>query len=410
MSDAEEIPASSGMNVAPVHDLPTRRVDALKVALSLCLCYTLLIAFVRVYIRRNLYGPDDWTAFGATIVAIAQFAAGYAAVGQGLGRTIDVLRESPDLLALNKSNLGAVVLWVFSLFASKCAAIVFMSRFAQPGRHKKEILTLLVVVAILGLGSLLAVIVNCRVVSAIYYWDFPRHVNYCPNPYLRWQIVAAFDAITEFLMLAVPVDLIWSLQMPSKRKVGIITAFYIRTPVLAFTLIRNHYVYLLKSTPDTGLMSRTVFIWQEVELTFSLAAATLMCLKPLVSDFNTSFGLGGEMVRTHAASGYILSNNGNTTKGMGSRMGRLRSYGASSRYGKGSVIEMDSRDLTASDKNHVVVSESSAHNTLRPHPDTRTTTTVSSDYRQYHPNGSGGADDIVVTHRVEQHVHPRHMV
>lgn len=70
MSDAEEIPASSGMNVAPVHDLPTRRVDALKVALSLCLCYTLLIAFVRVYIRRNLYGPDDWTAFGATVSPI----------------------------------------------------------------------------------------------------------------------------------------------------------------------------------------------------------------------------------------------------------------------------------------------------------------------------------------------------
>ncbi|KAL8814182.1 MAG: hypothetical protein Q9223_006579 [Gallowayella weberi] len=287
-----------------------------------------------------------------------------------------------------------------------------MSRFAQPGRHKKEILTLLVVVAVLGLGSLLAVTVKCRVVSAIYYWDFPKHVNYCPDPYLRWRIVAAFDAITEFLMLAVPVDLIWSLQMPSRRKVGIITAFYIRTPVLAFTLIRNHYVHLLRSTGDTGLMSRTVFIWQEVELTFSIAAATLMCLKPLVRDFNTSFGLGGEMVRTHAATGYILSD-GNTTKGMASRMGRLRSYGASSRYGKGSVIEMDSRDLTASDQNYAMASDRSVHDTpeLRRHHDARTTTIVSSDYRQHHANGSGGPDDmIVVTSRVEQHVHPRHMV
>ncbi|KAL8681911.1 MAG: hypothetical protein Q9186_001997 [Xanthomendoza sp. 1 TL-2023] len=286
-----------------------------------------------------------------------------------------------------------------------------MSRFAQPGRHKKEILALLVVVAVLGLGSLLAVTVNCRVVSAIYYWDFPKRVNYCPDPYLRWQIVAAFDAITEFLMLAVPVDLIWSLQMPSKRKFGIITAFYIRTPVLAFTLIRNHYVHLLRSTGDTGLMSRTVFVWQEVELTFSIAAATLMCLKPLVSDFNTSFGLGGETVRTHAT-GYILSG-GNTTKSMASRMARLRSYGASSRYGKGSVIEMDSRDLTASDKNHALRSERSAHDMpeLRGHYDAQTTTTVSSDYRQHHANGSGGPDDmIVVTSRVEQHVNPRHMV
>ncbi|KAL8803072.1 MAG: hypothetical protein Q9182_003385 [Xanthomendoza sp. 2 TL-2023] len=350
------------MSVTPVHDLATRRVDALKVALSL--------------------------SFGATIVAIGQFGAGYAAIRHGLGRSIDELRESPDLLALNKSILGAVVLWVLALFASKCASIVFMSRFAQPGRHRKEILTLLVVVAVLGLGSLLAV------------------------TYLRWRVVAAFDAITEFLMLAVPVDLIWSLQMPSGRKVGIITAFYIRTPVLAFTLIRNHYVHLLRSTGDTGLMSRTVFIWQEVELTFSIAAATLMCLKPLVNDFNTSFGLGGDMVRTHAATGYILSDE-NTTKGMASRIGRLRSYGASSRYGKGSVIEMDSRDLTASDQNQAMASDRSVHDTpeLRPHRNARTTTTVSSDYRQHHANGSGGPDDmIVVTSRVEQHVHPRHMV
>lgn len=57
-----------------------------------------------------------------------------------------------------------------------------MSRFAQPCRHKKEIQSLLVVVSVLSLGSLLTLVVNCRVVSAIYYWDFPKHVNYCPNP------------------------------------------------------------------------------------------------------------------------------------------------------------------------------------------------------------------------------------
>ncbi|KAL9604453.1 MAG: hypothetical protein Q9179_001842 [Wetmoreana sp. 5 TL-2023] len=216
-----------------------------------------------------------------------------------------------------------------------------MSHFAQPGRHKKEIHALLVTVVLLGVGSLLTLLVDCRVVSAIYYWDFPRHVDYCPNPYLRWQFIAAFDSITEFLMLAVPVDLIWSLQMPTKKKLGIITAFYIRAPVVAFTLARNHYVHELMVDSDTGLISKIVVIWQEVELTYSIAAATLMCLKALVSDFNTSFGLGGETVRTHAASGYILSNE-NGSRGMGSQVGRLKQFGGGSRYGKESVVELDS--------------------------------------------------------------------
>ncbi|KAL8708852.1 MAG: hypothetical protein Q9220_006308 [cf. Caloplaca sp. 1 TL-2023] len=395
------------MDAGPPHDIVRRRVDALKVVVSLCLCYTLCIAFVRVWIRRNIYGPDDWTALAATVIALGQFAAEYVAIGNGFGGTIDVLRKSPELLALNKSNLAAVVLWVLALYASKCAAIIFMSRFAQPGRHKKEINGLLVIVAVLGFASLLAIIVNCRVVSAIYYWDFPRHVNYCPVPYLRWQLVAAFDAITEFLMLAVPVDLIWSLQMPSRRKVGIITAFYIRTPVLAFTLIRNHYVYLLKSDPDPGLVSRTVYIWQEIELTYSLAAATLMCLKPLVNDFNTNFGLGGEMVRAHGNTGYMPSNE------YGSRpvASRFKSFGSARQYGKGSVAEVESHELTPHEKSRVHTSERRLGSVprMRSQPDSRTKTTASHD-PEHTSNGSGGPEDIVVTHRVEQSVHPRPMV
>lgn len=48
--------------------------------------------------------------------------------------------------------------------------------------------------------------------------------------YTRWQVVVAFDVITEILILVVPIDLIWCLQMPSSRKVGIIVSFYIRIP------------------------------------------------------------------------------------------------------------------------------------------------------------------------------------
>lgn len=124
-----------------------------------------------------------------------------------------------------------------------------MSRFASPGRHKKEITAVLAIVVALGLGSMLALMVDCRVVSSIYYWDFPGHESFCPSPvrtsrhhgligivadgseqYTRWQVVVAFDVITEILILVVPVDLIWCLQMPSSRKVGIIVSFYIRIP------------------------------------------------------------------------------------------------------------------------------------------------------------------------------------
>ncbi|KAI4162442.1 MAG: hypothetical protein LQ342_003857 [Letrouitia transgressa] len=291
-----------------------------------------------------------------------------------------------------------------------------MSRFASPGRHKKEITAVLAIVVALGLGSMLALMVDCRVVSSIYYWDFPGHESFCPSPvrtsrhhgligivadgseqYTRWQVVVAFDVITEILILVVPVDLIWCLQMPSSRKVGIIVSFYIRIPVLAFSIARDYYVHNLMSASDTGLASRYVIIWQEVELTYSIAAATLMCLRPLIRDFDTGFGLGGETVRTHAASGYILSNGENSRTG-----GKL------SKYGKGSIIQLSSR---GKDKDNFSVTEAEVPRT-RPKHESTTEVTASHDPQDHGGRGSTGrgADDILITHRVEQSVYPRNMV
>lgn len=202
--------------------------------------------------------------------------------------------------------------------------------------------------------------------------------------------------------------------MPNSRKFGIITAFYIRGPVLALTLVRNHYVQELQTTSDTGLVSRTVVIWQEAELAYSIAAATLMCLKPLIRDFNTSFGLGGETVRTHAASGYISSNSNGS--GLASKIGRLRAFRGGNKHAKGSTIELGSSggDFPPSDKSHVLVSQRRLEErpTIQPHRDSSTTTTVTHD-PQHRPQGSAGsqgADEIMVTHRIEHSVHPRDLV
>ncbi|KAL8905159.1 MAG: hypothetical protein Q9207_002818 [Kuettlingeria erythrocarpa] len=194
---------------------------------------------------------------------------------------------------------------------------------------------------------------------------------------------------------------------------GVITAFYIRIPVVALTLVRNHYVQELLTSPDAGLVSRTIVIWQEAELAYSIAAATLMCLKPLVRDFNTSFGLGGEMVRTHAASGYIASNS--NPSGLASKMARLRAY-RGGKHTEGSTFEMQTKgsDFPPNDRSHVLVSERRLDDRLniQPHLDSSTTTTVTHD-PQNRPQGSGespGVDDIVVTHRVEQSARPRNML
>lgn len=42
-------------------------VDGLSMTLSLCLCYTLCFACLRVYIRWRAYGPDDLVVLLSTV-------------------------------------------------------------------------------------------------------------------------------------------------------------------------------------------------------------------------------------------------------------------------------------------------------------------------------------------------------
>jgi hypothetical protein len=55
-----------------------------------------------------------------------------------------------------------------------------------------------------------------------------------------------------------------------------------------------------------------VVIFQEVEMTFSLTAVTLMTLRHFAKDFNTGFGLGGDTVGNYGASVHGYSTTGYT--------------------------------------------------------------------------------------------------
>lgn len=59
--------------------------DALKLTTSLCLCYTILVAGLRTWVRRSIYGVDDIVITVATVISLGLFAAIYAALPYGAG-------------------------------------------------------------------------------------------------------------------------------------------------------------------------------------------------------------------------------------------------------------------------------------------------------------------------------------
>ncbi|KAK5131889.1 hypothetical protein LTR08_000477 [Meristemomyces frigidus] len=266
--------------------------DSLNLTISLCLTYTLCIACVRIWIRKGAFGADDLVIAAATILTLCHSAASYAALASGLGTPWSSLAKTGDLRSLDDASIAGVVTFIVALYVSKCAMLSFLTRITKMPVQIKLYHICNAVVAIIGVITALIATVGCPAPSG-YYWAFHANAPSCPSQSARWQAITALDVITELLLLALPVHLVWGLQMPRKKKAMIIIAFYLRLPVLGFAIARNYYTMQL-SLPNTdpGMTGALVVIWLEVELAYALAASTLSALKAFTESFNSGFGLG----------------------------------------------------------------------------------------------------------------------
>ncbi|KAM0705577.1 hypothetical protein Q7P35_006936 [Cladosporium inversicolor] len=292
-------------------------VDAVNLTVSLCLCYTICIALVRLWTRRGAFGVDDLVVLVATVVTLSHTGSSYAALADGLGKPWEDIKASKDLAKLNAASIAGVVTFTVSLYISKIGVLAFLSRITKNRTQVLGYYACCALVATFGVMSVLIVIVGCYSPSG-YYWAFYENSARCDSQSVRWQVLTALDIITELGLLALPLQLVWGLQMPWTKKTVLLFAFYLRLPVIGLSLGRNAYTLRLRhASSDAGLDSAIVTIWLEVQLAYALAASTLSALKAFTESFETGFGLGFTRGKSENGS-YALSDmsgsgNGTTT-------------------------------------------------------------------------------------------------
>ena len=104
----------------------------------------------------------------------------------------------------------------------------------------------------------------------------------------RWAATGALSIVTDLIITAFSVYLVWSLQMESKSKSISITAFALRLFVAPVTIVR------LVSLSDVRLedLSFTYTLPETMtqsEMYYNLVAATLPCLRIFLTARNISF-------------------------------------------------------------------------------------------------------------------------
>jgi hypothetical protein len=80
--------------------------DAVNLTISICLCYTLCIACVRAWIRRQALGVDDAVIAFATLVTLSNSASSYIAVANGLSSSWDSLQSDGNVYNANQVGVS----------------------------------------------------------------------------------------------------------------------------------------------------------------------------------------------------------------------------------------------------------------------------------------------------------------
>ncbi|KAK5019803.1 hypothetical protein BJ546DRAFT_1076115 [Cryomyces antarcticus] len=269
---------------------PTDRGGLLTVITALFLSFVLVFFLLRLCIRlkaRGSWRHDDNYLSAATVFSVIQSAVVFDQVSRGFGRSADLI-DPVDLAYIRKMHLlgraayASDVLYIFTLFLSKCV-MVFLFLRLMPGRsHRIATWATVAASAAWAVVSILLITVNCDPLHPAL-----RLTSGCADLFVRWEVIGILDIITEIAFFLSSIYLVARLQMSFKIKGIVILAFsftdVLATSVVAASALRLHYLSLSIASANPTLTAVSAAVWTQIELDYSIMASTISCLGPFMS-------------------------------------------------------------------------------------------------------------------------------
>lgn len=133
-------------------------------------------------------------------------------------------------------------MWIIALGLSKISVAVLIRRIDAFGKRSNVFDVIAACIGAWTVASFFAIALKCNLSHPwlIYHercvnvvsQSPPRliHLLITPSQLLRWDIICAFDIVTEILLFASAVYLVWELQTEFGRKATIVAGFACRLP------------------------------------------------------------------------------------------------------------------------------------------------------------------------------------
>lgn len=185
-------------------------------------------------------------------------------------------------LTYEKWGAASVVIYVPAVALAKVSILIFYLRINPASSFRYQVFFVLFVTVGYMIAICLALIFECHPIPK--FWD-PFVEGKCVHVQDLYLANGILNVVTDFLVLLVPVPMLWALHVSSRQKFVLGGIFATGSLTCVLSAVRIYYVAVLLRTSDT---SRGVVIPTSlgiVETNLSVICACLMVLRPFVRKY-----------------------------------------------------------------------------------------------------------------------------
>ncbi|MCJ1379563.1 hypothetical protein MMC17_002665 [Xylographa soralifera] len=179
--------------------------------------------------------------------------------------------------------------------------LIFYVRIFNVPSFKLVAKVLMVLVALWGSSVILCAFLLCRPFA--FNWDQTIPGGSCGNQVLSYIITGAFNILTDFVILCLPMRMVWNLHVPRKNKIALFGIFGIGFTTCIISIVRL-ITLVSVSYADITYSVVDALIWSMLEPALGLTLACLPFMRPL---FSLVFPETKSKVSGNSGSGFSFS-------------------------------------------------------------------------------------------------------
>ncbi|PVH99899.1 hypothetical protein DM02DRAFT_414617 [Periconia macrospinosa] len=235
--------------------------------------------FTRGLMLRNLGIEDVFMTLA--MVLVVGFAVTVAIqIMNGMGLHVYEVPEKEFIIS-QKAFWGSIWIYNLSLTLTKLSILTQYLRIFPSPRFQLNCNIAIAVVSLWGTWTLFGNMFMCTPVP--FFWDKSIPDGRCLNQAAVWFTNASVNIVQDIIILAMPIAMLRSLDIPSRQKKALIIVFAFGAIVCVVSIIRLQTLVAIANSKDPTYDNLAAAMLSAIEANMGIICACLPSMRPLFS-------------------------------------------------------------------------------------------------------------------------------